>query len=65
VTQNQQFDVLAELAATAPHEQPQQRREHEIREREEHPPMLPKLTTAEIENRNLVLELLTIKAGRR
>jgi hypothetical protein len=33
VTQNQQFDVLGELAATAPHEQPQQRREPEIREK--------------------------------
>jgi hypothetical protein len=59
VTQNQQFDILTELAATPPHEQPQQRREHEIREREEHPPMLPELTAAEIENGNLVLEPLT------
>src|SRR6266511_3937654 len=63
VTQNQQFDVLGELAATAPHEQPQQRREHEIRERKEHPSMLPELTTAEIENRNLVLEPLRRDPG--
>ena len=58
VAQNQQFDVLAERVAMAPHEQRQQRREREIREREEHAPMLPELTTAEIENRNLVLEPL-------
>jgi hypothetical protein len=32
VPQNNQLDVLGELAATAPHEQPQQRREREIRE---------------------------------
>jgi hypothetical protein len=63
VTQNQQFDVLAELAAAAPHaEQLQQRREHEIREKGEHPPMLPELTTAEIENGNLVLEPLTVRS---
>lgn len=30
--QNKQFDVLGELAATAAHEQPQQRRERKIGE---------------------------------
>ncbi len=58
VAQNQQFDVLGELAATAPHEQPQQRREREIRERKEHRSMLPDLATAAIENPNRVLEPL-------
>jgi len=32
MAQNEQLDVLGELAATATHEQPQQRREREIRE---------------------------------
>jgi hypothetical protein len=56
MAQNEQFDILGELAAAAAHEQPQQRREREIGEREEHPPMLPDLAPADIENRNLVLE---------
>jgi len=55
VAQNEQFDVLGELAATAPHELPQQRREREICERKEHRSMLPELATAAIENWNLVL----------
>jgi hypothetical protein len=59
VPQNQQFDILGELAATTPHEQPQQRREREIRERKEHPSMLPDLAPDDTENRNLVLEPLT------
>jgi hypothetical protein len=48
VAQNEQFDVLSELAATAPHEQPQQRREREICERKEHRSMLPELATTVI-----------------
>jgi len=59
VAQNEQFDVLGELAATAPHEQPQQRREREICERKEHRSMLPELATTAIENWNLVLAPLT------
>jgi len=41
MAQNEQLDVLGELAAAAAHEQPQQRRELEIREGKKHPPMLP------------------------
>jgi hypothetical protein len=47
---SEQFDVLGELAAAAVDEQPQQRREREIREGKEHPPMLPELAAAHIEN---------------
>jgi hypothetical protein len=65
VAQNQQFDILGELAATIPHEQPQQRREREIRERKEHPSMLADLAPDDIENRNLVLEPLTLATARR
>jgi hypothetical protein len=43
---NQQFDVLAELAAPTSDEQPQYRGEREVNERKEHPPMLPELATA-------------------
>ena len=39
--QNEQLDVLGELAAPAPNEQPQNSREREVSEGEEHPPMLP------------------------
>src|SRR6266516_3954001 len=56
--QNQQLDVLGELAAAAAHEQPQQRREPEIREGKKHPPMLPDPAPADIRNRNLVLKPL-------
>jgi hypothetical protein len=65
MAQNQQFDILGELAATALYEQPQQRREGEIRERKEHRPMLPDPATATIENRNLVLEPLTAPSSAR
>jgi hypothetical protein len=41
MSQDQQFDVLAELAAATTREQPQQRREREIGEGKEHPAMLP------------------------
>jgi hypothetical protein len=58
MAKNEQFDILGELAAAATHEQPQQRREREIRERKEHPPMLADLAPDYIENRNLVLEPL-------
>jgi hypothetical protein len=57
MAKNEQFDIVGELAAAATHEQ-QQRREREIRERKEHPPMLPDLAPDYIENRNLVLEPL-------
>jgi hypothetical protein len=63
MAQNEQLDVLGERAATAAHEQPQQRREREIRERKEHRSMLPDVATAAIENRNLVLEPLRHRAG--
>jgi len=63
MVKNEQFDILGELAASAAHEQPQQRREREIRERKEHPPMLPKLAPAYIENRYLVLEPLTMTSS--
>jgi len=39
--QNQQLDVLGELAAPPSYEQPQQRREREIDEGEDHLPILP------------------------
>jgi len=58
MAENEQFDILGELAAAAAHEQPQQRREREIRERRRHPPMLPEPAPADIQNRNLVLEPL-------
>jgi hypothetical protein len=57
--QNQQLDVLGEIAAAAKHEQPQQRRKREIRKGKEHPPMLPERTVTDSENRNLVLKPLT------
>jgi hypothetical protein len=50
--QNEQFDVLGELATPAPDEQPQHRREREISEREEHPPMLPESPLASVESWN-------------
>ena len=49
--QNKQLDVLGELAVAATHEQPPQRREREIGEGEEHPPMLPEPAAADIESR--------------
>jgi hypothetical protein len=60
MAKNEQFDILGELAAAATHEKPQQRREREIRERKEHPPMLPDLAPDYIDNRNLVLEPLRV-----
>src|SRR6266540_2391078 len=57
--QNQQLDVLGELTAAAPDEQPQQRREPEIREGKEHPSMLPEPAAVDIDSRNLVLKPLT------
>ena len=50
--QNEQFDVLGELAATAPDQQPQQRREREVSEGKEHPPMLPESRPRSLESRN-------------
>jgi hypothetical protein len=52
---------LGELAAAAPHQQLQQRREREIHERKEHPQMLPEPAAADIENRNL--DLAPFRAG--
>jgi hypothetical protein len=40
--QNKQFDLIGQRAAPARDQQPQHRREREVSEREEHPPMLPK-----------------------
>jgi hypothetical protein len=60
MAQNQQFDLLGELAAAAPHEQPQQRPEGEIRTGKEHPPKLPKPAVTDIQKRNLVLKPLTL-----
>jgi hypothetical protein len=51
MAQNEQLDVLGELTAAAAHEQPQERREREIREGKEHLPMLPEPAAADIENR--------------
>jgi hypothetical protein len=45
MSQDEQFDVFGELAAPASDKQPQNSREREIGEGEEHPPMLPELTT--------------------
>jgi len=59
MAQNQQLDVLGELAATVTHEQSQQRREREISEGKEHPPMLPEPATDDIGSRNLVLKPFT------
>ena len=56
MAQNQQLNVLGELAATVTHEQSQQRREREISEGKEHPPMLPEPATDDIGSRNLVLK---------
>jgi hypothetical protein len=63
MSQDQQFDVLGELAVAASHEQPQQRQEREIRERKEHPPMLADLAAVDIENRNLILEPLRVESS--
>ena len=41
MSQHKQLDVLGELPAPAPNEQPQHRQEYEVSEGEEHPPMLP------------------------
>jgi hypothetical protein len=60
MAKNERFDILGELAAAATHEQPQQRREREIRERKEHPSVLPDLAPDYIENRNLGLEPLKL-----
>jgi hypothetical protein len=45
--QDKQLDVLGELTAPGSDEQPQQRSEREVNEREEHPPILPELATTE------------------
>jgi hypothetical protein len=39
--QHEQFDVIGELAASAPDQQSQQSREGEVGERKEHAPMFP------------------------
>src|SRR5438874_13806524 len=59
--QNEQFDVLGELTAPSPDDQPQHRREREVSERKDHPPMLSDRTPDCIESRNLVLEPLTFR----
>ena len=45
MSQDEQLDVLCELAAPASEKQPQNGREDEIGERKEHPPMLPEPCT--------------------
>jgi hypothetical protein len=45
MSQHEQFDVFRELAAAGSDEQPQNSREGEISEGEEHPPMLPEPST--------------------
>jgi hypothetical protein len=54
--QHEQFDVLCELAATAPDKQPQQSRERQIGEGEEHLPMLPEPAISSVESWNLGFE---------
>jgi hypothetical protein len=49
--QNEQLDVLGELVATTAHEQPQQRRERDIPESEDHPSMLPRPAAADTKTR--------------
>jgi hypothetical protein len=53
---HEQFDVLRELAATPSDKQPQQSRERQIGEGEEHPPMLPKPTIGSVKSWNLGFE---------
>jgi hypothetical protein len=60
MAQNEQLDILGELAAAATHERPQHHREPEVRKRKEHPPMLPDRAPGDTENRNLVLEPLML-----
>jgi hypothetical protein len=62
--QHEQFDVLCELAAMAFDKQPQQSREREIGEGEEHPPMLPEPTIGSVESWSLGFETLTLAAKR-
>jgi hypothetical protein len=50
--QHEQFDVFCELAATASDKRPQESREREIGEREEHPPMLPEPTISSVQSWN-------------
>jgi hypothetical protein len=50
--QYKQFDVLGELAAPAPDQQPQYRRKREISEGEEHPAMLPESPLRSLESSN-------------
>jgi hypothetical protein len=54
--QHEQFDVLCELSATASDKQPQQSREREIGEGEEHQPMLPEPAISSVESWNLGFE---------
>jgi integrase len=59
--QHEQFDVLCELAATASDKQPQQSREREIGEGEEHLPMLPEPAIGSVESWNLGFETPQVK----
>jgi len=53
MSEHQQFDIFGELAAPASNQQPQNSREREVGEGEEHPPMLPDPTIGRSKIRNL------------
>jgi hypothetical protein len=63
--QNNEFDVLGELAALASDEQPQHRGEREVNEGKEHPPMLPEPAVTDLKGKKLVLKPLTVEGSRR
>jgi hypothetical protein len=52
MSEHEQLDVFGELAAPASDKQPQNSREREIGEGEEHPPILPEPTTRGSQTRN-------------
>jgi len=56
MSQHEQLDVFGELVAPASDKQPQNSREREIGEGEEHPPMLPEPSTGSGDAWNLRFE---------